>query len=112
MPLPGLPRAMCYRGTTMAKKAAATARAGRTAKVSISLDEADLRTLRRRAKSLYGGNLSAAIAEAARRIREQEGREAVVEWLGDAGKSTAEEREAIRAEWRAETPKRRRPGAP
>ena len=92
----------------MAKRAQATTRPGRTAKVSISLEQDDLGTLRRRAKSLYGGNLSAAIAEAARRIREEEAREAVVEWLGDAGTSTSDQREAIRAEWRAEPPKRRR----
>jgi hypothetical protein len=84
------------------------ARPGRTAKVSISLEQADLRALRRRAKRLYGGNLSAAIAEAARRIREEEAREAVVAWLGNAGETTPEERAAIRREWRGETPKRGR----
>ncbi len=92
----------------MTKKAKTAARPGRTAKVSVSLEKSDLGTLRRRAKSLYGGNLSAAIAEAARRIREEEAREAVVAWLGDTGKTTAEERDAIRAEWRAEAPKRGR----
>ena len=67
-----------------------------------------LGVLRRRAKKLYGGNLSAAVAEAARRIREEEGREALVAWLGAAAEATPEEREATRAEWRGETPKRRR----
>ena len=56
----------------------------------LSPDRADLGTLRRRAKKLYGGNLSAAIAEAARRIREEEGREALVAWLGDAAQVTPE----------------------
>jgi len=87
------------------------ARPGRTEKVSVSLDRSDLVVLRRRAKKLYGGNLSAAIAEAARRIREEEGREALVAWLGDAAETTPEEREAIRAEWRGEAPKRRRRAA-
>ena len=88
------------------------ARTGRTAKVSVSLEQADLRALRRRAKKLYGGNLSAAIAEAARRIREEEAREAVVAWLRNAGEATAGERDAIRAEWRSEGRKRgRRPAA-
>src|SRR5262249_22272562 len=86
-------------------------RPGRTDKISVSLDRADLAVLRRRAKKLYGGNLSAAIAEAARRIREEEGREALVAWLGDAAGTTPEEREAIRAEWRGEAPKRRRRAA-
>ena len=67
--------------------------------------------LRRRAKKLYGGNLSAAIAEAAKRIREEEGREALVAWLGDAAKTTPAESEAIRAEWQGEAPKRRRRAA-
>jgi hypothetical protein len=85
-------------------------RPGRTAKISVSIDRSDLLALRRRAKKLYGGNLSAAIAEAARRIREEEGREALVGWLGDCAETTPEERAAIRAEWRraaSERPGRR-----
>jgi hypothetical protein len=84
------------------------ARPGRTEKVSVSLDRVDMKALRRRAKKLYGGNLSAAIAEGARRIREEEGREALVAWLGEASKTTAAEREAILAEWRGEGRGRRR----
>ncbi|SRR5258708_34202010 len=85
-------------------------RAGRTQKVSVSIDSADLRALRRRAKKMYRGNLSAAIAEGARRIREQEGREALVAWLGAAAHSTPEEGQAIRAEWQApqKAPKKRK----
>src|SRR5437762_11388091 len=85
-------------------------RAGRTSKVSVSLDRADLAFLRTRARRLYGGNLSAVIAEAASRLREEEGRQALVAWLGDAATMTAEERAAIRAEWRGESrhaPRRR-----
>ena len=74
----------------------------------MSLDSEDVRALRRRAEMLYGGNLSAAVAEAARRIREEEGREALVAWLGPAAEMTPEEAEAIEAEWRGEAPKRRR----
>lgn len=66
----------------------------------MSIDHADLDALKRRAKKLYGGNLSAAVAEGARRIREQEDREALVDWLGPAAQVTSEEQEAIRAEWR------------
>jgi hypothetical protein len=83
-------------------------RPGRTEKISVSLDRSDVHALRRRAKKLYKGNLSAAVAEGARRIREEEGREALVAWLGQAAEITPEEREAVRAEWRAEPPKRRR----
>lgn len=75
-------------------------RPGRTDKVSISLDRSDLSILRKRARRLYGGNLSAVVAEGVRRIREEEGREELVAWLGDAAATTAEERESIREEWR------------
>jgi len=65
--------------------------------------------LRKRANRLHGGNLSAAIAEAIRRIREEEGREALVEWLGEAARTKAEEAEAIRSEWRGKMmPSKRR----
>lgn len=86
-----------------AKRAAraGSKRAGTTAKISISIDRSDLAVLRRRANRLHQGNVSAAIAEAARRFREEEGREALVSWLGEAGEATAAERDAIRAEWRA-----------
>lgn len=83
-------------------------RPGRTAKVSISLDRSDLTMLRRRARRLYGGNLSAAIAEGVRRIREDEGREALVGWLGDAAKTTPAQGESIRAEWRGASARARR----
>jgi hypothetical protein len=77
----------------------------------VSLDRHDLDALRRRAKRLYGGNVSAAIAEGARLIREQEGREALVAWLGPAAEMASEEHDAIRAEWQApshgETARRR-----
>ena len=96
---------MCYRGSIMARIRRASSaevngeRSGRTEKISVSLDRADLRALRRRAKRLYGGNVSAAIAEGARRIREEEGREKLVAWLGDSSETTRQERDAIRAEW-------------
>jgi hypothetical protein len=85
-------------------------RVGRTEKISVSIDRADLPALHQRAKRLYGGNLSAVIAEGVRRIREEEGREALVAWLGDAGKTTPEEGQAIRSEWRGDavSPRRRR----
>jgi hypothetical protein len=83
------------------------ARAGRTEKVSISLERTDLTMLRRRARRFHGGNLSAVIAEGVRRVSEEEGREALVGWLGDAAGMTAAEQEAVRAEWRADMARRR-----
>ena len=94
-------------------KTATPRRVGRTEKVSISLVGSDLAVLRRRARSRYGGNLSAVVAEAVQRIREEEGRAALLEWIGEAGKLTSSEREAIVAEWLAPatTRKRRRRAA-
>ena len=74
-------------------------RPGNTEKISISLDRADASALRMRARKLYGGNLSAAVAEGVRHIREEEGREALVAWLGSVAEAAPEEREAILAEW-------------
>jgi predicted signal transduction protein with EAL and GGDEF domain len=67
---------MCYRNPTMAK------RAGVTEKISVSLRASDLASLRRRAKRLYGGNLSAVIAELAADAELLEGMHALVERLG------------------------------
>src|SRR5262245_24084029 len=50
-----------YRGSTMVQK-----RAGKTVKVSVSLDKDDLAALKKRARESHRGNLSAAFAEAAR----------------------------------------------
>lgn len=95
-------------GPSKPKPKGLKSRPGRTEKISVSLDRSDVHALRRRAKKLYNGNLSAAIAEGARRIREEEGREALLAWLGRTADATPEEREAIRAEWSGEQPKRRR----
>ena len=83
-------------------------RSGRTDKVSISLDRPDLSMLRKRARRLYGGNLSAVVAEGVRLVREEEGREALVAWLGDTAATTPEQRESIRDERRGESVSRRR----
>jgi hypothetical protein len=91
----------------MASSSRSSARAGTTDKVSVSIDRADLAVLRKRARRLYRGNLSAVVAEGIRRIREEEGREALVAWLGDAGEASTEERNLLRAEWKDETRPRR-----
>ena len=68
---------MSYHGRTMAQK-----RSGRTVKVSVSLYADDVATLKRHARETYGGNLSAAFAEAARVIRQREARELLIGALG------------------------------
>lgn len=57
-------------------------RAGRTIKVSVSLDKADVAALKRHAKESFEGNLSAAFAEAAKMLRQREARRRVIEKLG------------------------------
>lgn len=81
-----------YPGRTMVQK-----RAGKTVKVSVSLDRSDLAALRRRAGESYGGNLSAAFAEAARWIRQREARQRLIEQLGGPT-LTRRSRESIDAE--------------
>lgn len=90
--------ALCYHGGTMPVRGRA-GRAGRTEKVSISLERSELSAMRKRARRLYGGNLSAVVAEGIHRIREEEGREALLAWLGEAASATPDELRAIRDEW-------------
>jgi hypothetical protein len=60
----------------------AQARAGKTVKVSVSLNRDDVAVLKRRAKESYGGNLSAAFSEAARWLRQREARRRLIDALG------------------------------
>ena len=68
---------MDYYGKTVAQK-----RAGSTVKVSVSLTKEDLAALKRHAKQSYGGNLSAAFADAARWLRQREARRRLIDELG------------------------------
>jgi hypothetical protein len=82
-----------------ARKKVAAKRSGRTKNVSVSLDGTVLKMLRERADSMHGGNLSAAIAEAAEALHRQAARDAVVAELGRGRPPlTDEERAAVRAE--------------
>lgn len=81
-----------YLGRTMVQK-----RAGKTTKVSVSLDANDLAALKRHARESHGGNLSAAVAEAARWIRQREARRRLVDVLGGPT-LTADSAAAIDAE--------------
>ncbi len=84
-----------------------TKRAGSTRNVSISLGPDAHRVLRRRAKSVHGGNLSAAVAEAAELLRRDMAlAELVSELESEHGPLTDEKRERIDAEWRG--PSRRK----
>jgi hypothetical protein len=84
-------------------------RGGRTAKISISIDKNDFELLNERAKRLSGGNVSAAVTQLIHAAREWEGRQALATWLG-AGREepSPEVMNAIRAEWRGSSRRKRR----
>ena len=84
-------------------------RAGATAKISISLSRSDLAALKKRAKRLYAGNVSAVISELAADAALLEGMQELVNWLGGTS-LTPLERKAIDREWSEQTrpPKRAR----
>jgi hypothetical protein len=67
-------------------------------KISISVDDDDLKWLRRRAKR-RGGNLSAVFAEATRLLRQREARERLLARFGEDAKVSADDADAIRREW-------------
>jgi hypothetical protein len=76
-------------------------RPGRTVKLSISIGERDLELLKKRAKQMSGGNISAAITEMIHIAREWEGRHALATWLGEGREEpSTKTMDAIRAEWR------------
>jgi hypothetical protein len=77
-------------------------RTGVTEKISISVRSSDLASLRKRAKRLYGGNVSAVIAELASEAALLEGMHALVERLGGAS-LTDEDRETLDREWARQT---------
>ncbi len=73
-------------------------RAGVTEKISISLSRSDLASLKKRAKRLYAGNVSAVISELAADAALLEGMHELVNWLGGPS-LTDRERKQIDREW-------------
>jgi hypothetical protein len=82
-------------------------RAGTTEKVSVSLQRELLKTLRRRAKRLYAGNLSAVLAEAAEAAARLEAQDELIAHFGWEPLSDRERAE-IETEWYAAGPKKRK----
>jgi hypothetical protein len=78
-------------------------RAGVTEKISISVNQDDLKALKKRAARLYDGNVSAVIAELAADARLLEGMNDLVDWLGGPS-LTVDDRRTIDREWRGSTP--------
>ncbi len=78
-----------------------------TTKISIAITQQDLRVFRSRAKRLHGGNLSAAISDAAAKLRREEAAHRLLARLG--APDLSEERAAeIDAELSREGPKKTR----
>jgi hypothetical protein len=59
-----------------------SARPGKTVKVSVSLDKAELAALKRSARESHGGNLSAAFSEAARLLTQRQALGRLIDELG------------------------------
>jgi hypothetical protein len=73
-----------------------------TSKISVTIDASELTWLRRRAKQIHGGNLSAAVVEATRTLRKQEALRAFLEKEG-VPHLDANELAAVQDEWRPPT---------
>jgi len=74
-------------------------RAGGTTQLSISLPTEEAKLLRRRAKRVYGGNVSRVVSEAIRYIAYEEGRDALLATFGAKAELTREEAEELDRAW-------------
>lgn len=79
-------------------------------KVSVSIDETDLRWLKRRARRLYAGNLSAVFTEGARLLRHNEALGALLDRLGAPALSDRDRQELDAELAERPRPRRRRGG--
>ena len=82
-------------------------RKGETGKVSVTVTADDLKLLRARAKRLYRGNLSAAVADGVSRLREEEATHRLLQKLGAPSLSDARYAEIV-DEWRTPPPPKSR----
>ncbi len=83
----------CYKSSIMRRP-----RGIETRTISISVTNEDLRRLERRARRLYGGNISAVIHEIAEHAERQDAIDRLWSSLGEPT-VTDKERKAIMAEW-------------
>lgn len=75
-------------------------RAGGTTNLSISLPTEEVKILKRRAKRVYGGNVSRVVSEAIRYVAYEEGRDALIESFGGKGRPTHAEARQLDTDWR------------
>ena len=74
-------------------------RPGGTTHLSISLPTEEAKILKRRAKRIYGGNVSRVVSDAIRYIAYEEARDALIASFGPKGKPTADEARELDAAW-------------
>ena len=67
--------------------------------LSISLPTKEGKILKRRAKRVYGGNVSRVISDAIRYVAYEDGRDALIASFGGKGRPTPEEARRLDAEW-------------
>jgi hypothetical protein len=92
-------RALARMGASSCYHVSMKKRPGGTTHLSISLPTAEAKLLKRRAKRIYGGNVSRVISDAIRYVAYEEGRDALIASFGGAGKPTRAEAERLDAEW-------------
>jgi hypothetical protein len=88
----GIEVRLCY-DTGMRK------RTGGTTHLSISIPTDEAKILKRRAKRVYGGNVSRVVSDAIRYIAYEEGRDALIASFGGRGKPTPREAAQLDSEW-------------
>jgi hypothetical protein len=74
-------------------------RPGGTTHLSISLPTAEAALLKRRAKRVYGGNVSRVISDAIRYVAYEEARDALIASFGVKGKPTRQEAKQLDEDW-------------
>ena len=67
--------------------------------LSISLPAEEAKILKRRAKRVYGGNVSRVVSDAIRYVAYEEGRDALIASFGGRGRPTPEEMRRLDTEW-------------
>ena len=74
-------------------------RPGGTIHLSISLPTEEAKVLKRRAKRVYGGNVSRVVSDAIRYIAYEEGRDILIDSFRGKGRPTPEEARRLDEEW-------------
>jgi hypothetical protein len=74
-------------------------RRGGTMHLSISLPVEDAKILKRRAKRVYGGNVSRVVSDAIRYVAYEDGRDALIASFGPKGRPTPEDARRFDAQW-------------